>query len=176
MKYLSFTYIDSGTLIPVSKEPSRRGPMIPDGITVVFHDSDSFSSGVPIFYGTSEDNYQVLDWMLEYSKEEFIDIYKKIISKEIQSKLDKYLLSRNRLKSFHSCLVDSKLESNYFKIDGFWYHITNKQLSEKLEYISNQFLNLTTFQQEIECEFNSLEDLKQAASKVLEIEPFKMEN
>ncbi len=176
MKYLSFTYVDSGTLIPVSKEPSIRGPMIPIGITIVFHDSDTFSSGVPVFYGTSEDDFEPADWMTEYSKEEFLDIYRQMISKDIQSKLDECLTNISRLKTFHSCLIDSKLDSNYFKINGLWYQLTEKELSEKPEYISTQFLNLTTFQYEVECELNSLEDLKQAASKVLEIEPFKMEN
>ncbi len=176
MKYLSFTYIDSGTLVPVSKEPSRRGPMIPDGLTIVFHDSDSFSSGVPIFYGTSEDNYHVLDWMLEYNKEEFLDIYRRIISKDIQSKLDEYVRRINNLKTLHSCLVNSGVESAYLKSDHTWSILTVKELGRNLKDLSTNFLDLKTFQYQVECELNSLEDLKQAASKVLEIEPFKMEN
>ncbi len=176
MRYIQYTFVDDATKIPVSKEPAKRGPVHPEGISCVFHDFKSFSSGVPIFYGTSEDDFEIEGWMVEYNEEEFLDIYRQLISLDIQSKLDECLKNINNLKTLHTCLVDSGIESGYFKSDHIWSILNVKELDRALKDSSTKFLKLKTFQYQVECELNSLEDLKQAAIKLLEIKSFNMEN
>lgn len=76
MKYISYTFVDDATQIPVSIEPARKGPIMPEGVGYVFSIEDSFSTGVPSFFGVAEDNYSVKDWMVEYSFEQWLEVFK----------------------------------------------------------------------------------------------------
>lgn len=93
MKYISYTFIDAASQIPVSIEPAKSGPIFPDGVEHVFSIETSFQSAVPIFYGTSEDSYEVPSWMLVYAEDKFIEEFIHELKKRASEKRKRILSS-----------------------------------------------------------------------------------
>lgn len=92
MKYIKYTYVDAATKKPVSEEPARRGPMHLEGVTPTFALEETFSSGVPTFYGVAEDSYQLPLWV------EQSDVYGEADQEEFFSQLKQELNRRSRVK------------------------------------------------------------------------------
>lgn len=90
MKYVSYTFVDDATQIPVSVEPARKGPIMPEGVTYIFSNEQSFSSGVPKFYGTIK---EPLPWMSVYSKEVFLELFKRELKERNTLKRKNFLSS-----------------------------------------------------------------------------------
>lgn len=90
MKYIKYTYVDCGTFLPVSEAPAKNGPIHPEGVSHVFSVESSFSSGVPIFYGTAEDEYAPEGWMEEMSEEDFISYYKQELRDRVFVKCEEF--------------------------------------------------------------------------------------
>lgn len=85
MKYIQFTYVDFATRIPVSKEPAKRGPDIPEGITPTFAVESSFGQA-PVLYGIAEDDFEPEDWMVEITEESFFDVFKQELKERARKK------------------------------------------------------------------------------------------
>jgi uncharacterized protein YfcZ (UPF0381/DUF406 family) len=97
MKYISYTFIDEATQLPVSQEPARKGPIMPEGVEYVFSIEESFSTGVPSFFGIVDDEFLIQDWMREYSKEDFISTFKYELRKRASLK-KKFTLSQGSVE------------------------------------------------------------------------------
>ena len=85
MKYIQFTYVDYATRIPVSKEPAKRGPDIPEGITPTFAVESSFGQA-PVLYGIAEDDYEPEDWMSVVAEEDFFTAFKQELKDRARNK------------------------------------------------------------------------------------------
>lgn len=90
MRYVQFTYVDCGTFLPVSEAPAKNGPILPEGVSHVFSIESSFSTGIPIFYGTAEDEYTPEEWMEELSEEDFICRYKQELRDRVVTKCEEF--------------------------------------------------------------------------------------
>lgn len=58
MKYIKYTYVDSGTNVPVNIAPAANGPKIPDviGLEFVWARQSQYPTLVPEFFGTCPDD------------------------------------------------------------------------------------------------------------------------
>lgn len=90
MKYIKFTYVDHITGIPVSVEPAKNGPAIPEGVVPTFDIVSSRNSGIPSVYGFVEDSeespFPMQQWMSELTEEEFFDTFKKELKERAREK------------------------------------------------------------------------------------------
>lgn len=85
MKYIQFTYVDFATRIPVSKEPAKRGPDIPEGITPTFAIESSYGQA-PVLYGIAEDEFEPEEWMVEVAEGEFYAAFKQELKERARKK------------------------------------------------------------------------------------------
>lgn len=186
MKYISYTFIDEATQLPVSQEPARKGPIMPEGVVYVFSIEDSFSSGVPSFFGISEDSFKVSAWMAEYTLEEFLFTFKGELTKRASIK-KRLLLSQGFIEYGditvpYSCRVglsevinamtlDPDLLSVDFEIISGWVKLDLAQAKEVLVLINKDVQKLFswcyTIHRDID-ESTSIEDLVDIQSIISE--------
>ena len=75
MKYVRYTLVDVVTQVPGTQAPMSNGPAHPTGIVPTFGVEDSYGPA-PEFYGITEDEAAIKDWMSEVTEEEFYQIFK----------------------------------------------------------------------------------------------------
>ena len=150
MKYIKYTYVDAATKKPVSEESARRGPMHPEGVTPTFALEETFSSGVPVFYGIADDDYQLPNWMNEetgygeVTHDEFFQLLKIEFNRRSRVKrkavevggiyvggtyISSSIESQNRIANMVSFLESSPetLEINYQVRPDEWVVISREQ-------------------------------------------------
>jgi len=76
MKYIQYTLVDNKTNKPLSEAPAKNGPKTPSGVSPVFAIEDSFRTGVPTFYGTVADDFDIQSWMREETEDSFYELLK----------------------------------------------------------------------------------------------------
>src|SRR5690625_4805556 len=86
LKYIKYTYVDYTTGIPVTVQPAQTGPTHPEGVTPTFAIEESFSTGIPIFYGIAEDDYEPEEWMHEMDEESFFSTFKEELKTRARNK------------------------------------------------------------------------------------------
>lgn len=98
MKYYKYTLVDVASRIPVSIEPAKRGPAFPEGLTFIFSIEQASSSGVPVFYGSAEEDWEAEGWMELVGGETLLSIFKKELKERYTLKRKLYIKSGVILK------------------------------------------------------------------------------
>lgn len=129
MKYISYTFIDEATQLPVSQEPARKGPIMPEGLEYVFSIEESFSTGVPSFFGTVDDEYLIQDWMKQYSQEDFLSTFKYELRKRASLK-KKLILSQGSFEELGVTFSYSKST-----LDGLYCIINTMMLDHEISEV-----------------------------------------
>lgn len=179
MKYLGYTFVDEATKIPVSKEPARKGPAYPEGVAYLFHNEQSFSSGIPQFYGTAEDNFQVPDWMVEYSEEDFLKEYKSILSSKAENKLNQYTQNlksdKNRLFEVYNDLTLSGVKSLKLKHLSEWKEYTKASVKKEISDIIAKISEASDWSFDIDDKVNKDKSLDSLSAIEKEINEYSFE-
>lgn len=77
VKYLTLTYVDAVTEIPLTVEPAKNGIKIPDGVVPMFDIQSSRSNQAPIVYGwTDIEDFEIKDFMNEVDETSFFSTFK----------------------------------------------------------------------------------------------------
>ena len=155
MKYISYTFIDDATQIPVSKEPAKKGPIMPEGVEHVFSVESSFTSGVPQFYGTLEDESLLQDWMGVISEGSFLQNYKDELKnrtylkrKTIQREMEKDL--KGLLSISQAVMAGVDLQSFDFLSSSGWKVLTGFEVLELYKVLCTKQQNLFSLVNNIE--------------------------
>lgn len=98
MKYYKYTLIDVASRTPVSIEPAKRGPAFPEGLTFIFSIEQASSSGIPVFYGSADEGWEVEEWMEAVSQETLITLFKQELKERITLKRKSFIKSGVVLK------------------------------------------------------------------------------
>jgi hypothetical protein len=90
MKFIRFTYVDALTGTPVSQEPAKNGPSLPEGLVPTFDIEEARSTGIPQVYGFVEDSeeepFPLQQWVSEVSEEEFFQTFKNELKERARKK------------------------------------------------------------------------------------------
>lgn len=135
MKYISYTFIDDATRLPVSQEPARKGPVIPEGVVYIFAIEKSYQTGIPVFFGSVENDFTIESWMNEYSCLEFLNIFKDELNNRASSK-KKLLLSQERLEEL-GCSFDYSKST----LDGLYSIINTMVLDHEISEVDFEISN-----------------------------------
>ena len=77
VKFLTLTYVDADTNIPLKQEPAKNGIKIPDGVIPMFDIQSSRSNQAPIVYGwTDIEDFEVKDFMTQVEESSFFNAFK----------------------------------------------------------------------------------------------------
>lgn len=173
MKYIAYTFVDDATRIPVSQEPARKGPVIPEGVVHLFSIESSFSSGIPQFYGTLEQDGLFESWMFELTEEVFLEIYKSelktrldIKRKSLKLSLEKDIKGLSRITQAISAGVD--LQSFDFLSSSGWKTLSGFEAIEMFKVVATQEQKLFSLVHQIEklIESSDLEGLSELSETI----------
>lgn len=134
--FLSTTYVDYKTNIPMNEQPARHGHKIPDGIIPVFDLSEERGSEKPVVFGWAEEGFEALPYMNEITEDSFWEIFKEELKDRVQSKrwqvetggvsvgegvvVGTTLEDQNRITSVVANARLAGVESVDFKADSGW--------------------------------------------------------
>lgn len=191
MKYIQYTYVDVKTKQPVSKQPAKRGPVHPDGITPTFAAEKSFSTGVPTFFGIAEDTFTPEDWMVEVSEEDFYNRMKTEFKERSRKKrkqieqggiealpeifLKTDIETQNRITSLVASLNNNP---KLFKVDfevspNNWISLSREEALQIGETLSNHVQGCFSWCKGIHDKIDLIETLEDASPVVQEMRDFK---
>lgn len=142
MKYIKYTYVDYKTKKPVSQEPARTGPVTPEGISPVFSIESSYSSGIPVFYGTAEDAYTPEDWMQELTQENFYNTLKSELKQRASKK--KKSVEKSGITLADGTFIRSDIESQN-RLSTLAASVNNNPdiISVDFEYLPGKWVTVT---------------------------------
>lgn len=129
MKYYKYTLVDVASRIPVSTEPAKRGPTFPEGLSFIFSIEQSSSSGVPIFYGSAEEDWEAEEWMVDVGEETLLSLFKQelkqraILKRRILIKSGVVLKDGSRFDSSKSAQEGLSLVINTMTLDKTIKHV-----------------------------------------------------
>lgn len=84
--FLSTTYVDAKTNIPMNLEPCRNGYKIPDGVVPVFDLMEQRWSDTPTVFGWAEEGFELQVYMSEVDEDSFWEIFKQELKDRVKSK------------------------------------------------------------------------------------------
>lgn len=140
MKYYKYTLVDVASRIPVSIEPAKRGPAFPEGLTFVFSIEQASSSGVPVFYGSAEEDWVAEGWMEGVGEKTLLSLFKQEIKERATLKRKLFIKSGVVLKD------GSRFDSSKATQDGLSLVISTMTLDKTIKYVdfeSNSWVKLT---------------------------------
>lgn len=136
---VEYTYIDKGTGLPLSQEPAKTGPSVPEGVSPIFFVEDSIPTGVPIIFGEI-DSSCLLPWMREVSGEEFLALYKEELKTRSRNKCKELLgqgvefrdnlfapTSASHLRSLLKWVQDTGATHIVYEVEPFVYQEWNEE-------------------------------------------------
>lgn len=129
MKYYKYTLVDVASRIPVSIEPAKRGPAFPEGLSFIFSLEQASSSGVPVFYGSTEEEWESEDWMEQVGEETLLSLFKQEIKERATLKRKLFINSGVVLKD------GSRFDSSKSTQDGLSLVINTMTLDKTIKYV-----------------------------------------
>lgn len=129
MKYYKYTLVDVASRIPVSIEPAKRGPAFPEGLSFIFSIEQSSSSGVPVFHGSAEDDWEAEEWMEEVSQETLVSLFKQELKERVTLKRKSFAKSGAVLKD------GSRFDSSKSAQDGLASIISTMALDKSIKAV-----------------------------------------
>lgn len=189
MKYVSYTFVDDATQVPVSFEPAKKGPIMPEGVAYIFSEEQSFSSGVPKFYGVTD---EPLSWMMEYDEETFLELFKRELKERNTLKRKSFLsssttealshdfdYSKETLDGLTSVLNTMSLDKSIQQVDFLsnsgWVVLNLKQVKSILKILNKNIQQLYSWCCMLDKEIDSCSTIEDCLSIQSKLNNFNME-